>query len=399
MSRRHISPIHIPATSQASSVLTVKAAVSEDFIQDLVHRHPAALPIEEIDAAFAEAIPVCRELNTPAGPIDNFLVTPSGLPVIVECKLWRNPQARREVIGQVLDYAKELSRWTSADIEREAARRGVPSLIDLVRAHDPVVDEAAFHDGLTTSLVKGRCLLLILGDGIRQGVEAIFDHLQTQGALQFSFGLVEFPVYQLPDGSHLAVPSVLARSHVRVREVIALPLNHTLEPEEADIAGLSTEVRQVGDERRAFWENVLRRLRLDDPEQPIGSAPRLPYTTFALPVADRSCWILIYRDMLKGQVGIALSWGKNGIGQKAVELMMERVGTELLGKLGGGAVLGSKDSTPTLREIRHFGNLSDPEVQDEAASWLAVRVNDFLNVIRPSIRAAAMDLQEMEQQG
>ena len=57
---------------------------------------------------FSGPVPICTELNTPAGAIDNFLVTPKGLPVLVECKLWRNPEARREVVGQILDYAKEL---------------------------------------------------------------------------------------------------------------------------------------------------------------------------------------------------------------------------------------------------------------------------------------------------
>jgi len=27
---------------------------------------------------------------------------------IGECKLWRNPEARRKAVGQVLDYAKDL---------------------------------------------------------------------------------------------------------------------------------------------------------------------------------------------------------------------------------------------------------------------------------------------------
>jgi hypothetical protein len=89
--------------------------VIEADIQALVHEHPACLPIAEIDAMFSDAVPICTELNTPAGPIDNFMVTPSGLPVIVECKLWRNPEARREVVSQILDYAKELSRWSSSD--------------------------------------------------------------------------------------------------------------------------------------------------------------------------------------------------------------------------------------------------------------------------------------------
>ena len=83
--------------------------MSEAYIQALVHEHPACLPIAEIDAMFSGPVPICTELNTPAGPIDNFMVTPSGLPVLVECKLWRNPEAQREVVSQILDYAKELS--------------------------------------------------------------------------------------------------------------------------------------------------------------------------------------------------------------------------------------------------------------------------------------------------
>ena len=30
--------------------------------------------------------------------------------MLIECKLWRNPEARREVVGQILDYAKVLTR-------------------------------------------------------------------------------------------------------------------------------------------------------------------------------------------------------------------------------------------------------------------------------------------------
>ena len=98
-------------------------AMSEADIQALVHAHPECLPIAEIDPMFSGPVPICTELNTPAGPIDNFMVTPSGLPVVVECKLWSNPEGRREVVGQILDYAKELSRWSSSDLQREVSRR------------------------------------------------------------------------------------------------------------------------------------------------------------------------------------------------------------------------------------------------------------------------------------
>jgi hypothetical protein len=138
--------------------------VSEAYIQALVHEHPACLPIAEIDAMFSGPVPICTELNTPAGPIDNFMVTPSGLPVLVECKLWRNPEARREVVSQILDYAKELSRWSSSDVQREVSHRlkrdGNP-LLDMVRAVDREVDEQQFNDALTANLRRGRFLLLI----------------------------------------------------------------------------------------------------------------------------------------------------------------------------------------------------------------------------------------------
>lgn len=49
--------------------------------------------------------------------IDNLLLIPQGYPTIVETKLWRNPEARRNVVGQLIDYAKDISRWIFAELE------------------------------------------------------------------------------------------------------------------------------------------------------------------------------------------------------------------------------------------------------------------------------------------
>ena len=93
LGRQHGVPILLPSGSSGAQPLKPIAersggdGVSEAFIQALVQEHPECLPITEIDEMFSGAVPICRELNTPAGPIDNFLVTPSGLPVLVECKL------------------------------------------------------------------------------------------------------------------------------------------------------------------------------------------------------------------------------------------------------------------------------------------------------------------------
>src|ERR1700759_2194016 len=94
----------------------------EKWLQQLVASHPQALPIEEIEVFLTGAVPICLELATKAGPIDLLLVSPRGGLVVVECKLWRNPQARREVVGPIIDYAKELPRLSYEDFEAAICR-------------------------------------------------------------------------------------------------------------------------------------------------------------------------------------------------------------------------------------------------------------------------------------
>ena len=99
------------------------AARSEDALRNLLFANPAMLPVSEIDPWIGPLTPIARELNVPdVGRIDAFLVDPRGHLVIVECKLWRNPQARREVVGQILDYARALARFSYDDLQREVSR-------------------------------------------------------------------------------------------------------------------------------------------------------------------------------------------------------------------------------------------------------------------------------------
>jgi hypothetical protein len=85
--------------------------------------------------------------------VDILGVTPDGRLVIVECKLWRNPEARREVIAQVLEYValiREQAR-TQADLEallrRQAGWVSDRKMFDTVKAAAPTTLEAAFGDG------------------------------------------------------------------------------------------------------------------------------------------------------------------------------------------------------------------------------------------------------------
>jgi len=43
-------------------------------------------------------------------------------------------------------------------------------------------------------------------------------------------------------------------------------------------------------------------------------------------------------------------------------------------------------------EKKHFGDLSQDATRGAALDWLATQTNDFINVFRPAIRAAAAEL-------
>jgi hypothetical protein len=79
------------------------------------------LPIDQIEPVFTPLIPVCTELQIQGGQVvfpDNLLVTPAGDLALIECKLWRSPEARRQVIAQILDYAKNMSAWTYENLQQ-----------------------------------------------------------------------------------------------------------------------------------------------------------------------------------------------------------------------------------------------------------------------------------------
>lgn len=397
MSRQHATPLLIGAEGGTAIPLVALSMgagghqVSEAAIQALVQAHPRCLPIAEIDPLFVDPVPICTELNTPAGPIDNFLVTPSGLPVLVECKLWRNPEGRREVVGQILDYAKELSRWSSSDLQREVSRRlkrEGNALLDLVREAGHDVDEIAFNNALTLNLRRGRFLLLIVGDGIREGVEAIAEYLQAHAGLHFTLGLVEMPIYAGPDGQRLVVPRVLARTTLITRTVIALPDGLAIE-EDIEASKSVDEVDDLTLDRVSFWTQFVEGLRLDDPEQPPPKVSRQGYVYIGMPLGGGSCWLTVFRNIRANRVGVFLSYTRNTIGDRVVRCVVEDW-PSIEQELGQTVQLYVDNlDRPIIQDVCVFPDLSSSGHRGLAIEWLQRRTNDFVNTLRPRIKAAA----------
>ena len=80
-----------------------KPPYNEDWLQNLIHNNPRLVPAGEIESSFDDIIPIVRELPLPSGYLDNLYFTPDGYPVLVEVKLWKNQEARRKVVAQILE--------------------------------------------------------------------------------------------------------------------------------------------------------------------------------------------------------------------------------------------------------------------------------------------------------
>ena len=196
----------------------------EAFVQGLIHHHPDLIPTAQIEPAFAPLIPVCQELATPAGYVDNLFLTPWGGVALAECKLFRNPQARREVVAQALDYARAIQGWHFDDLEgavRKTLRRPDARLYDLVRDHTDL-DEAQFADAVERNLRVGRILLLIVGEGIQEGVEALTEFLQLHAGLHVGVALVELSLWKLADGGTLVIPRVPMKTVIIERGIVTV---------------------------------------------------------------------------------------------------------------------------------------------------------------------------------
>lgn len=234
--RQHTAPVilHRPGSSRARVLRPVSggaAPVDEQTLQGLIASYPELIPIDEIEPAFGPLVCLGQEVPTPAGPADVLYISPRGYLTLVETKLWRNPQARREVVGQIVDYAKELAAWSFEDLDaavRQAIQPGGlagKGILELLEDEDQLGDESQLIDTVTRNLQRGRLLLLIVGDGIRERVEAISSYLQDTPGLHFSLALLELALYQMEPGQEwpvLVQPRLVARTVEVVRAVVTV---------------------------------------------------------------------------------------------------------------------------------------------------------------------------------
>ena len=173
--------------------MTERAYDSEALLQELLAKYPALLAGDQIDAmAPRRWILVSRELPVPdedSGPgrwsIDHLFLDQDAIPTLVEVKRSTDTRLRREVVGQMLDYAANgVVYWPvetiQARFDARCASEGRASADALAEAFgaDTVPDE--FWQRVKTNLQAGRVRLVFVADVIPTELRRIVEFLNGQ---------------------------------------------------------------------------------------------------------------------------------------------------------------------------------------------------------------------------
>lgn len=197
----------------------------EAYIQKLIANHPAILPVSDFRYDVGQLLAVGREVFTQSGAIDNLFLSTNGYVVIVETKLWRNPESRRQVISQILDYVKDIAtksfEWIE-EIWNQQTNQPLTQAISELEGEE--INEAEFVDRVNASLNRGDVISLIVGDGINTQLEELVTHLTRDSAnLRYTLGMVSITCYRMPNQADLLViPEIVnevqpvERAYVRV---------------------------------------------------------------------------------------------------------------------------------------------------------------------------------------
>lgn len=166
---------------------------SEDILQELLAKYPNLLAGDQIDSQEPRRwLLVSREMGLPSDEVegsrwsvDHLFLDQDGIPTLVEVKRGQNTQIRREVIGQLLEYAANaVTYWPVerilAELERRCEREHIDteSALNVMLGSDTEIDD--YWEHVRTNLQAGRVRLVFVADVIPRELRRIVEFLNSQ---------------------------------------------------------------------------------------------------------------------------------------------------------------------------------------------------------------------------
>lgn len=166
---------------------------SEDLLQSLLATHPKLLAGDQINAfAPRRWLFISRETPIPDAQggsgrwaLDHLLLDQDAIPTFVEVKRSSDTRIRREVVGQMLDYAANAVVYWSvemiqAQFEANCRLENRDPHVVLVDFLGPDADTDEFWQQARTNLQAGKVRLLFVADEIPPELRRIVEFLNEQ---------------------------------------------------------------------------------------------------------------------------------------------------------------------------------------------------------------------------
>lgn len=166
---------------------------SESLLQKLLADHPDLLAGDQIDAEEPRRwLLVTREMAVPgeqdgAGrwSLDHLFLDQDAIPTLVEVKRSSDTRIRREVIGQMLDYAANAVAYLpveeiKAKFESRCKDDGVIPEAELAEFLGEGQNASTFWQSVKTNLQAGRVRLLFIADEIPPELRRVVEFLNSQ---------------------------------------------------------------------------------------------------------------------------------------------------------------------------------------------------------------------------
>jgi hypothetical protein len=176
---------------------------NEEQLERLLEESPDLLPADE----GRPVLYLRRQFPLGSNTVDMVGIDQDGRIAIVECKLEANREARRMVVGQILEYAAQLRGMEMEEFESLMTVDPAHPFSEAVRNRVSAVDwsEEQFRVGIKNSLERGSFRLVIAVNGITEELKGILEYLRDRGGVsiealelkQFTYGMHEILVPQM----------------------------------------------------------------------------------------------------------------------------------------------------------------------------------------------------------
>lgn len=186
--------VFVLTEAQGLVALTPSEFVREDDFQQLLEKYPALLSGSQSEAGSSSRrwLLIKREQPIPAEnggsdrwSVDHLFVDQDGIPTLVEVKRQSDTRLRREVVGQMLDYAANaVVYWPTEQLRVEfeqtcAAQEKIPDQV-IREALGDDTDAEVLWQQVKTNLQAGRIRMLFVADRIPTELRRIVEFLNEQ---------------------------------------------------------------------------------------------------------------------------------------------------------------------------------------------------------------------------